>query len=187
MIRRPSPEMTSSRRTTSGRLNGAWRLNFNGSRIGAIRYESRVELSIGGWKEWHRWVAHPKVSDFDVLRRNIPPGDVASAGRYYVHRVVNEHLRGHVNAHILPFRASILRFAPNSLLAAIYLRFALEVSGGRGRMRECLGCGMEFPPSRRDQDYCGKNCRERAYYRRRTGRPESERDLRSNLSAIRDS
>jgi hypothetical protein len=36
-------------------------------------------------------------------------------------------------------------------------------------MRECTGCSQPFAPSRRDQMSCGKNCRERASYRRRTG------------------
>lgn len=149
---------------------------------GSFRYDSRVEGSLFGWKEWHRWIAAPMMSDFDILKKNVPSGDLAAAGRFYVHREINDRLRQHINAHILPFRASVLRFVPDSLLSAIYLRFALEISGGMGRMRECLGCGREFPPSRRDQNYCGKNCRERASYRRRTGRVGSERDLRNDLS-----
>lgn len=37
-------------------------------------------------------------------------------------------------------------------------------------MRNCIECGREFEPRRRDMAYCGKACIQSAYARRRRGR-----------------
>lgn len=101
---------------------------------------------------------------------------LVAVANYWVIKRVNDDLRGRVNPTILPFGGREVRFVPENLRAAIYLRFALEISEGIGKVRECRGCSQPFTPTRRDQVFCGKNCRERASYRRRTGGPSSERD-----------
>ena len=89
---------------------------------------------------------------------------------------LNRRLRCHLNPHVVPFMSSKLRLSPDSLLSAIYVRFVFEVAEGVGRTRSCEGCAQPFEPNRRDQRFCGMNCRERAGYRRRTGDQSSERD-----------
>lgn len=122
-------------------------------------------------------ITDPLKRDHDIVSGNLPKGDVAAVARYWVIQETNQHIRGKVNPTILPLRDAKVRFVPENLRAAIYLRFALEISEGLGRVQECVGCSQPFTPKRRDQLFCDKNCRERASYRRRTGGALSERDL----------
>lgn len=122
-------------------------------------------------------ITHPRDDGFAEISANIRVGDHVALARYWVMRRVNEELKGHVNATILPFLRAELRLVPDDLRTAIYLRFAMEVSEGIGRLRECDGCSRPFTPRRRDQRFCDRNCRERAGYRRRTGGIGTERDI----------
>jgi hypothetical protein len=97
-------------------------------------------------------------------------GDVVEPARYLVHLEVNAALRGHVNMAVLPYRGGKISFFPDSLLTAIYIQFAHHLAGPHGTERECVyaHCRNRFVRTRRDQQYCSKNCRElAAYYRRR--------------------
>jgi hypothetical protein len=145
---------------------------------GAIVYRRPVDPP-GALLRGFKVIAHPADAQaYADITGNLPAGDLVAAARFHVQKELNERLRGHINPYLLPFMASKLRFFPDTLLSAIYLRFAFEVSEGIGRTRECAGCVQPFAPGRRDQLYCGKNCRERAGYRRRLRRASSERDLR---------
>ncbi len=99
------------------------------------------------------------------------PGEIVKPARYYLHRRLSERLRGHINPVVLPFAGGRIRFFPDSLLSAIYLHFAREVTGAKRDERECENprCrnGGYFLPGRRDQRHCDKNCRETAGYHRR--------------------
>lgn len=165
--------------TTSGQVARARLLlkeRFGWHDDGAIWY--RFDISGAGQNQNGAGViTHPSERDHDTIARSIPEGDVAAAARHWVITQVNRELRGKVHPTILPMRNAEVRFTPENLRAALYLRLALEISEGLGEMRECVGCAQPFTPSRRDQDYCGKNCRERASYRRRTRQVRSERDL----------
>jgi hypothetical protein len=98
-------------------------------------------------------------------------GDVVGPARYYVHEEVNKRLQGHVDLRVLPTTLESqdgrIRFSPNDLLSAIYVHFAVDLAGGRGLERACLSCQQPFLARRRDQEFCDKNCRERAGYHRR--------------------
>jgi hypothetical protein len=147
----------------------------------SIGIRSEITTAEGGTSRSWTWVTHPKLPGHDELLAALPPHDLAAAARYHLIVKVNEQLKGRVDPYLLPFRASTLRFVPDSLLAAIYLRFAFEISEGIGRLRECAGCAQSFVPGRRDQRYCSKNCRERASYRRRTGGAATEREAAAEL------
>lgn len=170
----------------------------SGKRLATAGQVDRARRSLAdrfGWNDdgsiWHRFgvagagamkrgaglITHPDMRDHEAITANIPQGDLAAAARYWVIQQVNEQMRGRINPTILPLRNAEVRFAPENLRAALYLRLALEISEKLGQMRECAGCSQPYTPSRRDQIYCGKNCRERASYRRRTGGSGSERDL----------
>jgi hypothetical protein len=142
----------------------------------AIQFRSEVSVGDQRLPSWS-WITAPQLSDHEAIISNIPAGDSVAAARFFILREINKRLAGHVDPHLLPFRAGVLRFVPDSLLSAIYLRFAFEVSEGIGRLRECEGCAQPFVPGRSDQRFCTKNCRERASYRRRTGGAKSERGL----------
>jgi hypothetical protein len=144
---------------------------------GPIVYRNPVEVP-GTPLRGFKVIAHPADAEaYANITGNLPVGDLAAVARFHVHKELNERLHGHINPYLLPFVSGKLRFFPDTLLAAIYLRFAFEVSEGIGRTRECEGCAHPFVPIRRDQRYCGKNCRERAGYRRRLGAAASERDM----------
>jgi hypothetical protein len=107
------------------------------------------------------------------LARGFRTGDVVEPARYFISREINERLRGHVDFTLWPFAGGPIRYVPDSLLAAIYVQFALEVSGRLGTQRECQHCHNPFFPNRRDQRFCSKQCRElAAYYRRRAQEEE---------------
>jgi hypothetical protein len=88
-----------------------------------------------------------------------------------VRKEVNERLRGHVNPHIRPpdvDEGYRVVFIPDSLLAALYVLFALEVAKSKDDAppRVCANCQEVFAPSRRDQQYCSGRCRSNASYHR---------------------
>lgn len=141
----------------------------------AIRIGMEFRTSGGSFKS-SSWVTHSALPEHARIVANLPTGDLAAVARYYLMTELNKKLKGSVDPHLLPFQSGALRFVPNSLLTAIYLRLAFEISEGVGRLRECAGCTQPFVPGRKDQRYCGKNCRERAAYRRRTHGPDTERE-----------
>lgn len=146
----------------------------------AIQVRSEFESGEGSIKSW-AWVTHRDLPDHESIIAGLPRKDLRAVGRYHLMNEVNKKLQGSVDPKLLPFRGGTLRFVSENLLSALYLRFALEISEGIGRLKECAGCATPFVPGRRDQRFCGKNCRERDGYRRRAGRRGSERDLRDEV------
>lgn len=116
----------------------------------------------GGWKVITDPLAFDHAEVLARFRRDDPMGPA----QYHVVRQVNERLRGKVRPVVDPGRGT-LRFWPENLLAAIYLRLAAELVGARGPERECEHCHEVFLLKRRDQRFCGKNCREAGGYHRR--------------------
>jgi hypothetical protein len=112
-------------------------------------------------------------------------GDPIEAVRYWIHRVVNDNLKGHVNMAVLPLMGSTIRYFPDGLLAAIWVQFAHLLAGGK-RERECANprCPhRRFIPGRRDQRYCSKNCQELArYHRTKAARSPAEPMSDNNLT-----
>ena len=87
--------------------------------------------------------------------------------------LINERLRGHVNVVMLENGdGALIRHAPDSLLAVLYLQLALRASGNEGPEAQCVHCRMPFFRSRRNKRYCTKQCRENAGYHRRKDRSE---------------
>lgn len=161
------PERWARRRVRGARelLEGAIRWGDDG----ACGYDSRYEAN-GEWMEWHRWIYHPALDSGGSVARHISNRNTVEAARYYVHKQVNEQMRGRVSPSVLPFLDGALRLFPDSLAAAVWLRFAFELAGGVGRQRECEHCRQPFAVRRRDQRFCSKNCQEASAYRRRIDR-----------------
>ena len=96
-------------------------------------------------------------------------GDPLEPARYFVHREVNNRLKGHVSPAVLPFREGEIFFFPDCLLTSLYTLFMLEISG-RNRpaiLCERPNCGRYFEPMHGRQKYCEKQCQQLAYYYRK--------------------
>jgi predicted nucleic acid-binding Zn ribbon protein len=146
------------------------------SEAGGCRYHSRVDVD-AAWREWNEWIYHPSDQDSAGLGRRLSGNNTHEAARYYLHRRVNGQLRGTMNAAVMPYLGGAIRFFPESLLAAAYLRFAQELAGRLGPQRECEYCGLAFRPTRRDKRFCTKNCQEASAYHRRVARSAVEPTL----------
>jgi len=127
-------------------------------------------------------VLTPPEGGWHKLVRHESPGDEINASAYLVHLEINENLAGKVNAVLLPYRGSVLRFLPSTLLGALWLLFALEVSGEAARQIPCRHCSAPFAPRRRDQRYCSKRCKDNAGYHRGRASGESGSRLLSARS-----
>jgi hypothetical protein len=109
-------------------------------------------------------------------------GDLVGPARWIVLRTVNEKLYDRVGMLVVPFR-SRLRSFPKTLLGALYLRFAIELAGGR-RERPCDKCGLPFAAGRSDKRYCSRECQNSANYQaRRTGKPSVSSPVSNDVSS----
>jgi hypothetical protein len=102
-------------------------------------------------------------------------GDVIAPARYYLHLEVNRHLEGHVSPVIsTPDAGGKVEFwfVPDSLLASLYILFALELSDQLLPSRICRAtdCRKVFVPATAKQKYCSGTCRIRADAQRRRGK-----------------
>ena len=107
-------------------------------------------------------------SDVELLER-WKHGDPVEPARYFVHREVNNRLRGHVSPAVLPFRKGEIFFFPDCLLSSLYTQFMLELSGRNRPAMLCErpGCGRYFEPAHGRQQYCETRCQQLAYYYRK--------------------
>jgi hypothetical protein len=119
---------------------------------------------------------------------------------HYVHERVNSQLERHTSPMLLAgprgladnrrYSSSELRMVPDCLLGALYVSFALEISGldahSNRRPRQCAGCYRWFP-ARSNQLY-HPECREAAKKRRQRSRLAqggSGRHMRASDGAVR--
>lgn len=110
------------------------------------------------------------IHDPQDLMRHWRRGDLIGPMNYYVHKRVNDALRGNVHMVVQPFLGSRIRYMPATLLAAAYVQFALRLNGGRRAERNCeySDCLVKrFRPRRSNHTYCSKACKELAGYHRR--------------------
>ena len=93
-------------------------------------------------------------------------GDPIGPARYFVHQRVNQRMKGHVSPAVLPFRRGDVFFFPDSLLGALYVHFALELSGGARRRAVCArpGCSRYFLRNHGNRLYCSEQCSKLHYY-----------------------
>jgi len=98
--------------------------------------------------------------------------DVIGPARYYLCDQINKRLKNHVSPSILPFLDGEIYMFPDSLLSAMYVMFALEVSGRIHPAIQCRGCGYYFVPTHKHQAYHDGACRKRAYYHRKKSNTE---------------
>jgi hypothetical protein len=102
-------------------------------------------------------------------------GDLIRPARYYIHQEVNKHLEGRVNPVVTTpdERGSVeLWFVPDTLLASLYVLFALELSDQLLPVQICKAkdCQKVFVPASAKQRYCTNTCRIRTDAKRRRGK-----------------
>jgi hypothetical protein len=100
--------------------------------------------------------------------------DLAAPARFYVFERVNKAIRGQASPAVLPIVGSELAIVPHTLLAALYVLFALELSGRARDLRQCENCGAYFYPARSDQRLCGVSCRRKRNYHVKGGKPRTD-------------
>jgi hypothetical protein len=121
--------------------------------------------------EWCRG-AGAIVQEIELEECDGPPirwtGDPVEVARQCVYNYVMFRLRGEV-APILDRQSDPeLWFAPRTLLAAVYLHLAREISGRHRLAIPCANqrCGAYFVPERGTKQYCSQRCRQQAAYYR---------------------
>jgi hypothetical protein len=97
--------------------------------------------------------------------------DLVAAGEFFVQYEINRRLEGRVHLAVTLTPSGTFKYAPDSLLGAIYLRLAREVVGADSPERHCDYCHLPFPQTRRDKRFCNQSCRDAFGYRERGGKP----------------
>ncbi len=135
-------------------------------KLGEPRVEDYIAIGFGG----------PEGSDgrplgfFDnEMPENLfdpwTPHDPVAPARFYVSWIVNSRMKDHVRPFVLVWRPGEIVLWPDSLLAAMYAQFALELTGRTRPAQQCPGCGIYFIPSHGRQRYCEEACRKRHWDR----------------------
>jgi hypothetical protein len=123
-------------------------------------------------------ISSPEVNP-DILAA-VPELSVIAPAKMYIQRWINAALRDNV----VPQLASKannpplfgIRFIPGNLFGALWLQFAMTVSGEQ-RFGQCKHCGKWYAAGtgERVRDYCKEGtCRQLAYYYRRKAKANSE-------------
>ena len=109
-------------------------------------------------------LASPEINPELLERWQV--GMPVEPAKYYVYHKVNKHLEGHVTPKILPFLEDRIYLFPDSLLAALWVMFLMEITGNI-RIRQCDVCGeWKEVALTRSSFYCNNLCRQKAYYER---------------------
>ena len=118
---------------------------------GHVRYRSEVKTRSGGFSFGH-WIASANDIEVGELKGRFGQGDLAGPARVHVHRVINKQLREHVSPVVRAFlEHPVMRNFPDSLLNAIYFRFALDLVSPDSRESICDYCHQPYAQGRRDK------------------------------------
>jgi hypothetical protein len=93
-------------------------------------------------------------------------GDIKGPALYYLSLEADKRLINALTPKLLPFQNSEICLFPDSLLAAIWLMFLLEI-GGRTRFIQCQSCGEYFDARDPRARFCSTRCRMRNYRKHR--------------------
>jgi hypothetical protein len=143
--------------------------------------------------QWVRWDINPKrvvlwaEGDFQVLGHERHPdtlpireqwqfGEVIEPARHYIYLQVSKKLEAHVNPVVHPDLRGDIMLVPDCLLSAMYVQFAIELSGKERPAIVCQGCGRYFPPLHGAQRYCEEECRKRTWWRQKRSNKNTKRE-----------
>ena len=123
-------------------------------------------------------LASPQINPELLKRWQI--GMPVEPAKYYVFHKVNKHIEGHVSPKILPFLEDRIYLFPDSLLAALWVMFLMEITGNV-RIRQCDVCGeWKEVALTRSSFYCSNTCRQKAYYKRHKQQTEVNHNERGS-------
>lgn len=124
-------------------------------------------------------IADSQDPDYRRLKTTWRRGDpLAPAESYLVEAISQRLLHKIIFKQLPPTRRITMQ--PDSLLAAMYLLFALEVAGQKHPNEVCLGCGESFTPGDPRQRYCTSACQKRTWDQEDRAKPSRERRAASN-------
>lgn len=109
-----------------------------------------------------------------TAQENFQRNELVRPAKFFLQHIVNEHLR-HVHSALL-WNGSALAMhnIPRDLISALWLQFALAISGDK-QYKRCTECQAFFELSpgvnRKDRAYCSNACRSAAYRKRRERKP----------------
>jgi hypothetical protein len=112
-------------------------------------------------------LGHERLPESFPIREQWQFGDVIEPARYHVCVQASKKLEGHVNAVVHPDLRGDIMLVPDCLLSALYVQFAIEVSGKERPAIVCQGCGRYFMPVHGAQRYCEEECRKRTWWRQK--------------------
>jgi hypothetical protein len=101
-------------------------------------------------------------------------GDIKGPALYYLSLEADKRLINALTPRLLSIQNSEIYLFPESLLAAIWLMFLLEI-GGRTRFIQCQSCGAYFDARDPRARFCSTRCRMRIYRKRKTPEPRRRR------------
>ena len=138
---------------------------------GGVRY-----LALPGTEyQSGKWILWPPGDRPQDLVGRFTQGDVVAPARFQVLREINDILRKHVHPAVPAFlEEPVVRLFPETLLGAIYFRFALDEVGVDARSRPCDGCPNVFTQTHRKRRFCSDGCRQRYNYHQRRARKVAE-------------
>jgi hypothetical protein len=137
---------------------------------------------------WHRDGITVRLDDKDVQlvgRANMnllgewSRGDIKGPALYYLSLEADRRLVNALTPRLLPLQNSEICLFPETLLAAIWLLFLLEVSG-RTRFIRCQSCGAYFDARDPRARFCSTRCRMRDYRKRRTHKSRRRKKVKEN-------
>jgi hypothetical protein len=144
-----------------------------------IEWRDRSSVLYQKGESW-AWIATPHEPE--VLEKLQYPELVQPALRH-LQRLLNENLKRHQSLAQLLWSQTELRIfvRPTSLIAAMWLQFALAIDGDR-QYRTCMECGRWFevggPNKRSDAETCDVTCRKRRQNKRRESASNGTRKTR---------
>ena len=142
---------------------------------GLAGYSTSQRAPEGAFWDNHHPIIAPDGRSWHARAAGAGSDPLVEAGAFDAGVRVNMHLGG-MRARLLPLYDFVIRYAPETLEAAIWFSLALRMSGHQGEMPECPQCHVPFTKTRRNRVYCSPSCQAAARYRRVHGSPDPDLD-----------
>ncbi len=104
-------------------------------------------------------------------------GDTRGPVLYYLSLEADRRLLNALTPKVLPFQNFETYFFPDTLLAAIWLMFLVEINGGT-RLIQCTSCQEYFDTQDPRAIFCSTRCRMRNYRKRRKDKLKRQKSKR---------
>lgn len=125
---------------------------------GAVKY---VSGSLSGSTPYgrQRFLLARGMPGADDIEAYLAPDVELLGARLYLSLELNDAIRdGQLYPVLMPLRGNVIRWFARSVLAAVQLAMMLELIGGAPE-RACAKCGTLFAATRRDREFCSRECK----------------------------